>query len=1195
MKQLFTCLFWGCLLLVGHLAAAQQSSNTVDYQVTYNVATGRYIAWVIPNYATPNANNTGNDELGGTAQFTIKVPSSFSITSIQDLTGSWDKNPTRLGPGNPGQTYTTPLNPAYNYFVIGKSPNEVNYGKFTAGTPIALFSFSGNGCFGEITPLPAGDPFIAAADNDLSLNVSNSFYSRSGQPAGGNQSPLEQFRNIFGPAAQCAVLQANADNQVLTAGIPVSLSVLANDTRNGQPVNNADVTVSVTVPPAIGTTAINADGSINYTPAPGYSGPVSFTYTICAPTQTTICSSAPVNLTVNAVLQANADVATTNAGTPVGVSVLTNDTRNGLPASTTNVTVSVSTPPTTGTATVNANGSISYTPAPGFSGPVSFTYAICDIAQPAQCSSAPVSITVNTVVVTSPDQVTTASGTPINVSVLANDTRNGLPASNTNVTVTLASQPANGTALVNANGTITYTPAPAFFGVNSFSYTACDITQPGRCSTTTVTVTVSPSRPLPLNDFGQTFRNALVAGNLLTNDRESAGLALSVTTTPVVAPANGTLVLTSTGSYTYTPTQGFSGADSFVYQVCNTAAQCTTALVSLEVRDNAPNGNDAPIAQNDIATTTPNTAVTIAVKANDSDPDAQPLGQPIIVTSPVNGNVTVNANGTITYTPVNSFTGVDSFVYQVCDNGNPILCDQATVTVNVRPNPAVNQTLAYDDAVSTFSNVAVGGNVLTNDQDLEGNTQTVTTTPVTSPTNGTLILTSTGGFTYTPTAGFTGSDFFTYQVCDNGSPVACATATAYITVFPPNGAVDLAVGISQPVQSLTATLASSLPISVSNVGTGIYAGPVSVTLTLPANVTIAPGFTTSNGFTCSISGQLVTCVKSVSLAPLTSETLAVSVIPGLPTVGQPQTFTAATVVPTGDATPANNQATVTTAAVIAAPIVRLSPKAYLQGALFGVSGPLMRDALRASGYLPVNHPYTALNPITAVGSMAASVTTITGTDAIVDWVFVELRSASNAATIVDSRAALLQRDGDIVEVDGVSSMTFAQALSGNYFVAVRHRNHLGIMSQTALPLSITATVVDFRNSATPTFTYSGTTSYTQVSVDQAQVVVEQGVAMWAGNALGENLASTPHNLAVYQGSNNDVNRTYQQVINASANSLTTPFYKLRGYYEGDVNMDGQVIFQGTGNDVEFIYQNIIKNHPGNSFRLPFFTIREQLP
>ncbi|GAB3991970.1 hypothetical protein GCM10028807_23790 [Spirosoma daeguense] len=1193
MKQLFTYMLWGCFLLGNYLAEAQQSSNKVDYEVTYDVTTGRYIAWVVPRYNTPNANNPGNDELGGTAQFTIKVPSSFSITNVQDLTGSWDKNPIRLGPGNPNQTYTTPLNANFNYFVIGKAPNEVNYGRFTSGTRIALFSFAGNGCFGEIIPLPPGDPFIAAADNDLSLNVANSFYSRSGQPSGGNQAPLEQFQTITGLPAQCATLQANPDSQTLTAGIPYSVSVLANDTQNGQPISGT-VAVTVSTPPAIGTATVNANGTITYTPIDGFSGPVSFTYTICAPGQTTICSSAAVSLTVNAVIVATPDQSTTSAGTSVTTTVLANDTRNGQPASTTNVTVSISSPPASGTATVNANGTISYVPAPGFSGPISYTYTICDIAQPGQCSSAPVSITVNTVVVTNPDQVTTASGTPISITVLANDTRNGLPASTTNVTVTVVSQPPNGTAVLNANGSITYTPAPAFFGVNSFSYQVCDISQPSQCSTNLVIVTVLPSRPLPQNDFNQTLVNRAVSGNVLTNDQESAGLSLTVTATPTAGPANGTLILTPAGNYTYTPANSFTGTDSFTYQVCNAGAQCATAVVTIKVRDNAPNNNDAPIAQNDQAVTTPNTSVIIAVKANDSDPDGQPLGQPILVTSPVNGNVTVNANGTITYTPVNSFTGVDSFTYQICDNGSPVLCDVATVIVTVRPNPAVNQTFAFDDAFSTFTNAAIVGNVSVNDQDLEGNTQTVATTPVRGPANGLLALSANGSFTYTPNTGFTGTDSFVYQVCDNGTGPACTTATAYLTVFPANGAVDLVVSIGQPAPSLTATLASSLPITVNNVGTGNYAGPVSVTLTLPANVTVASGFTTSNGFTCTVSGQLVSCVKSVSLTTLTSETLTIPVVPGLPTVGLPQTFTVATVVPAGDATPTNNTATVTTIAVSRAPIVQLAPQVYLQGALFGVSGALMRDDLRAAGYLPANHPYATLNPITPVGTLSPSVTAITGNNAIVDWVFVELRSPTSASIVVDSRAALLQRDGDVVEVDGVSSLTFNQALAGNYFVAIRHRNHLGVMSQSALALSPAAITVDFRNPNTMAFTYSGTTSYTQVTVDQAQVVVPQGVAMWAGNVFIDNAASQPHNLVIYQGSNNDVNQVYQQIINAVTN-FPTPFLRLKGYQLGDVNMDGLEGFQGTGNDVEFIYLNVIRNHPGNSFRLPFFSIREQLP
>ncbi|WP_345271434.1 hypothetical protein, partial [Nibrella viscosa] len=100
---------------------------------------------------------------------------------------------------------------------------------------------------------------------------------------------------------------------------------------------------------------------------------------------------------------------------------------------------------------------------------------------------------------------------------------------------------------------------------------------------------------------------------------------------------------------------------------------------------------------------------------------------------------------------------------------------------------------------------------------------------------------------------------------------------------------------------------------------------------------------------------------------------------------------------------------------------------------------------------------------------------------------------------------------------------------------------------------------------------------------------------WAGNALEDNNATAPHENVIYQGTSNDVNAIYQQVLNASGNVLSTSFFKLKGYYTGDVNMNGEVIYAGTGNDLEFIYQNVMKNHPGNIMLQSFYIIREQLP
>ena len=171
--------------------------------------------------------------------------------------------------------------------------------------------------------------------------------------------------------------------------------MLANDFNNGAPASTTSVTVTVTQP-ANGTATVNPDGTISFTPAPGFTGPISFTYTICDITQTSVCASAPVSLTVNpvpVVLVTTPDNQTLTAGSPTTIPVLANDTRNGIPVSISAVTVTVTTP-VSGTATVNPDGTVTYTPAPGFTGPISFTYTVCDISQPTVCSSSPISLTV---------------------------------------------------------------------------------------------------------------------------------------------------------------------------------------------------------------------------------------------------------------------------------------------------------------------------------------------------------------------------------------------------------------------------------------------------------------------------------------------------------------------------------------------------------------------------------------------------------------------------------------------------------------------------------------------------------------------------------------------------------------------------------------------------------------------------------
>ncbi len=141
-------------------------------------------------------------------------------------------------------------------------------------------------------------------------------------------------------------------------------------------------------------------------------------------------------------------------------------------------------------------------------------------------------------------------------------------------------------------------------------------------------------------------------------------------------------------------------------------------------------------------------------------------------------------------------------------------------------------------------------------------------------------------------------------------------------------------------------------------------------------------------------------------------------------------------------------------------MVTLEAKAYLQGASMNPNvgeENLMRDDLRIASLIPTTSPYA--DALTC----NASVFTPTGANAIVDWIWIELRDENDNTNILASTSALLQRDGDVVATDGISPLSF-NLPNNNYFVALSHRNHLGILSANTFALSSTVSVVDLSNS-----------------------------------------------------------------------------------------------------------------------------------
>lgn len=275
------------------------------------------------------------------------------------------------------------------------------------------------------------------------------------------------------------------------------------------------------------------------------------------------------------------------------------------------------------------------------------------------------------------------------------------------------------------------------------------------------------------------------------------------------------------------------------------------------------------------------------------------------------------------------------------------------------------------------------------------------------------------------------------------------------------------------------------------------------------------------------------------------------------------------------------------------PFAFVKLKAYLQGPLVTSTG-LMNDKLRTTlddngkPYIPLTEPYTGLTlptgakPFVHLGgggeTIQPSVLQVTGPNAIVDWVFLELRSKTTPSSRLLTRSALIQRDGDIVDLDGVSPVVF-KAKTDDYYLAVRHRNSLGVM--TGQPITVSrikanAPFVDFTSPNTATYGVN------------PQKIMGNYRALWGGNANMDRRV-------VYQGSGGDRDFIFFDVFLDPNNTGSSFNFIGHGYKTSDTDDNGNYIFQGSGNDVDnMIFFNVLQ-HPGNTSVVTNFIIYEQLP
>ncbi len=468
------------------------------------------------------------------------------------------------------------------------------------------------------------------------------------------------------------------------------------------------------------------------------------------------------------------DAATTDEDSPTDVAVLANDTD---PLGGT-LTVMIVSDPARGSAAINPDGTIHYVPDPDEHGPDTFTYTVANGDARTDTATATITVTsVNDAPVAVDDVVVTVTDEPATVSVLANDT----DIDGDVLTTASVTTPANGTATIEANGSVTYTPATGFAGTDAFEYVISDGVGGADAGSVSVSVLSSNSPPIAVDDTITTAEDTAATLDPRANDTDPDGGALTVTA--VTQPTHGATTLHPDGTVGYTPAANYAGADGFTYTVADSAGTIATATVSVTVTP----VNDAPVAANESVSTPEDTAALINVLANDADVDGDALS--VTVAGPAAaGQVEIEPDGRIRYTPLANVYGADSFGYTISDGAG----GTATATVSVTISSVNDVPTAAPKSVTTKYGTKI--TIAMTGADVE--TCNLVFSKVAQPVHGTLGSVSnvvcytllppysdSAKVTYTPAAGFFGTDTFTYRTSDGS--LTSPTATVTVTVEPP--------------------------------------------------------------------------------------------------------------------------------------------------------------------------------------------------------------------------------------------------------------------------------------------------------------------------------------------------------------------------------------------------------------------------
>jgi gliding motility-associated-like protein len=502
--------------------------------------------------------------------------------------------------------------------------------------------------------------------------------------------------------SQCLTPFPTGDIDSTLRNVAVSTIVTQNDyTSSSSGVIESGDSLSITQSPGHGTAVALNDSTILYTPAQGFVGTDIYFYDICNACGN--CGQSSVSIEVRAYCPAPVPVAdydTVFNNVPNSLNVTANDQNTaGGP-----LTVAIFHQPEHGTASASG-ADIIYTSAAGYTGADTLVYLVSDTCSGTTAVSAYVYLTVVTCrpVVAVNDTFAVQQQSAVSKNLAANDinaTGFGTP------TVTLLNSPKYGGTATVSGTIITYTGGSAGVGKDSILYQIC--TACG-CDTAYAIATVTPkpcSRPAAMPDTGYAGYsvNCVNVFNVLANDSLPINGG-TVTVTVAKAPLYGTATVANNIVH-YTNTDSAAGqTDSLLYALCN-SCYCDTGVLHINITHYACNGLN-PVVYGDTVHVCRNFPVTMYVLGHDYSPGGFVVSVHSIATQPAHGTAAVASDSSVVYTPGANYTGMDQFVFSVCDNGTPQLCTNATATVYIDSchlapivlNAAGNATDTVDVAV----------------------------------------------------------------------------------------------------------------------------------------------------------------------------------------------------------------------------------------------------------------------------------------------------------------------------------------------------------------------------------------------------------------------------------------------------------------------------------------------------------------